>query len=68
MHPVIWHMTRNNSIVQICVSKLGKASRKSEKSQIGWSQPDLKKKQNCYAMSQFLMKMYIWFATQHNHN
>lgn len=31
MHPVIWHMTRNNSIVQICVSKLGKASRKSEK-------------------------------------
>lgn len=31
MHPVIRHMTRNNSIVQICVSKLGKASHKSEK-------------------------------------
>lgn len=31
MHPVISHMKRNNSIVQICVSKLSKASRKSEK-------------------------------------
>jgi len=31
MHPVISHLTKNNSIVQICVSKLSKASRKSEK-------------------------------------
>lgn len=63
MHPVIRHMTRNNSIVQICVSKLGKASHKSEKSQIGWSQPNLMKKQG-FARCRFLMNMYIWFAKQ----
>ncbi len=63
MHPVIWHMTRNNSIVQICVSKLGKASCKSEN---GWSQPDLMTKQNCFARSQFLMNTYSIFDLQKN--